>query len=73
MNQCHKKGSYKYYFKPRIQYKSTIYSLTFYFIAGSEARLLDSLNNTTIPMWWDDIDSLVILEKMTVLLYNKVL
>ena len=43
-------------------------------LAGSEAKLLDSLDNRTVPMWWDDIDSLVILEKMTVLLYiNKVL
>lgn len=23
-------------------------------------------------MWWDDIDSLAVLEKLTVLLYNKV-
>ncbi|XP_067020202.1 uncharacterized protein [Acropora muricata] len=39
--------------------------------AGSEARLLESLVNRTIPLWWDDIDSLVVLEKLTVLLYNK--
>ena len=45
----------------------------FFSAAGSEAKLLDSLNNTTIPMWWDDIDSAVILEKMTVLIYNKVI
>ena len=43
-----------------------------YFTAGSEARLLESLVNRTIPLWWDDIDSLVVLEKLTVLLYNKV-
>ena len=42
------------------------------FTAGSEAKLFDSLVNTAIPPWWDDIDSLLILERLTVLLYNKV-
>lgn len=69
MNQCLKQKKLYY---TRDKYGSQLVHW-FYFIAGSEARLLDSLNNTTIPMWWDDIDSLVILEKMTVLLYNKVL
>ena len=41
-------------------------------LAGTEAKLLDSLVNRTIPMWWDDIDNLSVLEKLTVLLYNKV-
>lgn len=37
-------------------------------IAGSEAKLLESLVNRTIPLWWDDIDNLATLEKLTVLL-----
>ena len=41
-------------------------------LAGTEAKLLESLGNRTIPMWWDDIDNLSVLEKLTVLLFNKV-
>ena len=41
-------------------------------LAGTEAKLLDSLVNRTIPMWWDDIDNLIVLEKLTILLFNKV-
>ena len=43
----------------------------FFSADGSEAKLLDSLNNTTIPMWWDDIDRVVILQKVTVLLITR--
>lgn len=46
--------------------------MTNFYVAGTEAKLLDSLVNRTIPMWWDDIDNIVVLEKLTVLLYNKV-
>jgi hypothetical protein len=41
-------------------------------LGGSEAKLLESLGNRTIPLWWDDLDNLLVLEKLTVLLYNKV-
>lgn len=50
-------------------FKRLHFTMCYFFSAdGSEAKLLDSLNNTTIPMWWDDIDRVVILQKVTVLL-----
>ncbi len=38
-------------------------------LAGTEAKLLDSLVNRTIPMWWDDIDNLSVLEKGMYIMY----
>lgn len=44
----------------------------FFSAAGSGAKLLDSLNNTTIPIWWDSIDRVVvILQKMMVLIITR--
>ena len=61
---------YKKYWKIACVLTTSVFCF-FVISAGTEAKLLDSLVNRTIPMWWDDIDNLAVLEKLTVLLYNK--
>ncbi|CAB4026318.1 Hypothetical predicted protein, partial [Paramuricea clavata] len=39
--------------------------------AGTGAKLLETLVDRTIPIWWDDIDNPPVLENLTVLVFNK--
>ena len=58
--------------RPTVVFNKYVSEFFLLHIGGSETKLLESLMNRTIPLWWDDLDNLLVLEKLTVLLYNKV-